>query len=101
MNRRLCLFAFLLASFISSAAERLPRLDLLKFLDSEGIVAVMVPLPGKERRVGLAVQVQVEEEVDAGKYIHHRPRVKQPRLGFSKLWQSPNLTRLIRMNCRP
>lgn len=101
MNRRLCLFAFLLVSFISSAAERLPRLDLLKFLDSEGIVALMVPLPGKERRVGLAVQVQVEEEVDAGKYIHHRPRVKQPRLGFSKLWQSPNLTRLIRMNCRP
>ena len=67
------LFALLLVSFISSAAERLPRLDLLKFLDSEGIVAVMVPLPGKERRVGLAVQVQVEEEVDAGKYIHHRP----------------------------
>ena len=120
MNRRLCLFAFLLASFISSAAERLPRLDLLKFRDSEGkvqavktpadwakrraeilkgMVAVMGPLPGKERRVDLAVQV--EEEVDAGKYIHHRPRVKQPRLGFSKLWQSPNLTRLIRINCRP
>ena len=79
----------------------MPRLDLLKFLDSEGMVAVMVPSPGKERRVGLAVQVQVEEEVDAGKYIHHRPRVKQPGLGFSKLWQSPNLTRLIRMNCRP
>ena len=95
------LFALLLVSFISSATERLPRLDLLKFLDSEGIVAVMVPLPGKERRVGLAVQVQVEEEVDAGKYIHHRPRGKQPRLGFSKLWQSPNLTRLIRMNYRP
>ena len=88
MNRRLCLFAFLLVSFISSAAERLPRLDLLKFRDSEGkvqavktsadwakrraeilkgMVAVMGPLPGKDRRVDLAVQV--EEEVDAGKYI--------------------------------
>ena len=88
MNRRLYLFAFLLASFISSAAERLPRLDLLKFRDFEGkvqavktpadwakrraeilkgMVAVMGPLPGKERRVDLAVQV--EEEVDAGKYI--------------------------------
>jgi len=93
------LFALLRVSFISSAAERLPRLDLLKFRDSEGMVAVMVPLPGKERRVDLAVQV--EKEVNAGKYIHHRPRGKQPRLGFSKLWQSPNLTRLIRMNCRP
>tara|TARA_B100001175_G_C19190846_1_gene486662 strand:- start:208 stop:420 length:213 start_codon:yes stop_codon:yes gene_type:complete len=70
----LYLFALLLVSFISSAAERLPRLDLLKFRYSEGMVAVMVPLPDKERRVDLAVQV--EKGVDAGKYIHHRPRGK-------------------------
>ena len=57
------------------------------------MVAVMVPLPGEEWRVDLAVQV--EKDVDAGKYIHHRPRGKQSRLGFSKLWQSPNLTRLM------
>ena len=70
------------------AAPRLDRLDLLQFRDAKGqvqpvkrasdwhkrrveiirgMVAVMGPLPGKERRVKL--EVKVEEEVDAGKYI--------------------------------
>ena len=78
----------LLFSLALNAAERLPRLDLLKFRDAEGkaqlvktpadwaqrrveilkgMAAVMGSLPGKERRVKL--DVKVEEEVDAGKYI--------------------------------
>ncbi|MBL68302.1 MAG: alpha/beta hydrolase [Verrucomicrobiales bacterium] len=70
------------------AAERLPRLDLLKFREKAGVVrpvetaadwgkrraeilkgmeSVMGRLPGRERRVELAVKV--EEEADAGKYL--------------------------------
>ena len=38
----------------------------------------------------------------SGPYVFPPPTPgKQPRLGFSILWQSPNLTPLIRMNCRP
>ena len=70
------------------SAPRLDRLNLLQFRDTsgnvqpvkspadwqkrraeivKGMVAVMGPLPGNERRVKL--DVEVEEEVDAGKYI--------------------------------
>ena len=88
MNRSVGFLVLLVFSTTLWAAERLPRLDLLKFRDTDGNVqpvktpadwaqrraeivrgmeTVMGSLPGKERRVDLAVKV--EEEVDAGKYI--------------------------------
>ena len=88
MNRCLVFLVLLVFSTTLWAAERLPRLDLLKFRDNDGNVqpvktpadwsqrraeivrgmeTVMGSLPGKERRVDLAVKV--EKEVDAGKYI--------------------------------
>ena len=74
--------------FTLQAAPRLDRLNLLQFRDGngkvqsvntpadwqkrraeivKGMIAVMGRLPGKDRRVDL--DVKVEEEVDAGKYI--------------------------------
>jgi len=88
MNRFVFCFVTFVISFSTFAADRLPRLDLLQFRDGagkvqpvktpvdwelrradilKGMVAVMGPLPGKDRRVRLAVKV--EEEVDAGKYF--------------------------------
>lgn len=88
MNRSVGFLVLLVFSTTLWAAERLPRLDLLKFRDTDGnlqpvktpadwaqrraeivrgMETVMGSLPGKERRVDLAVKV--EEEVDAGKYI--------------------------------
>jgi len=80
-----CLLIF--CTYLRSA-PRLDRLNLLQFRDTsgkvypvkaaadwqkrraeivKGMVTVMGPLPGKERRVKL--DVKVEEEVDTGKYI--------------------------------
>ena len=74
--------------FTLNAAPRLDRLNLLQFRDSngkvqpvktpadwqkrraeiiKGMIAVMGRLPGKDRRVDL--DVRIEEEADAGKYI--------------------------------
>lgn len=88
MNLRLLAASMLLFSLALDAAERLPRLDLLKYRDAagqvqpvktpadwtqrrteivKGMTTVMGPLPAKERRVDLAVKVV--EEADAGSYV--------------------------------
>ena len=88
MNLRLLAVTMLLFSLALNAAERLPRLDLLKYRDAagqvqpvktpadwaqrraeivKGMTTVMGPLPAKERRVDLAVKI--EEEADAGTYV--------------------------------
>ncbi len=80
--------SFVLMSVSLAAAQRLDRLDLLQFRDTQGQVrtvktasdwakrraeivkgmaSVMGGLPGKDRRVDL--DVKVEEEADAGTYV--------------------------------
>ena len=88
MNRYVTGLVSFLLLYTLQAAPRLDRLNLLQFRDGngkvqsaktpddwqkrraeivKGMIAVMGRLPGKDRRVDL--DVKIEEEVDAGKYI--------------------------------
>ncbi len=88
MTRFISCLGVLFLLFTLNAAPRLDRLNLLQFRDGngkvqpvktsadwqkrraeivKGMMAVMGRLPGKDRRVDL--NVKIEEEADAGKYI--------------------------------
>ncbi len=91
LRTRYALATFAVAVFTCPAAERLPRTNLLCYAHPDGsvtavkttadwqkrraqilagMVQIMGPMPGKEKRVPL--DVKIEEEVDCGDYVRRQ-----------------------------